>query len=413
MRVLALDTTSAPEAWRSSTTDGLLRRATRAMRRARTASGCRASSRRSARRLAVESMCSPSPRARDRSRACGSASRRCRASRSCSRRPVAAVSALEAHAQLGEPRLRRRRARRRWIDAQRGDVFSRALPRRRRAAVHAASGWSSSRRRPSRDPARTLARLGGLSGRSRRSSSATAPCAIETRAAASEPRSPGGCPPPMPIAGAIGCMAARARRREGCAVPPGRSRRCTSAARCGTAPRRPRATLSPMAELHHRAPVVAVAKSTRSSPIEQAIVHEPVDARDVPRGAREHRRVATSTSRERRGGETDRLLLLLARARGAAHQQPGRAARVSPSRHRHGAAASRARRTARGSARTARRSKSGVRTSRAQKLYEKFGFTVAGVRRGYYSNPLEDALVLVARRTRRDLQGLWPCVTFG
>jgi ribosomal-protein-alanine N-acetyltransferase len=30
----------------------------------------------------------------------------------------------------------------------------------------------------------------------------------------------------------------------------------------------------------------------------------------------------------------------------------------------------------------------------AQKLYEKFGFTVAGVRRLYYSSPAEDALVL-------------------
>ena len=30
----------------------------------------------------------------------------------------------------------------------------------------------------------------------------------------------------------------------------------------------------------------------------------------------------------------------------------------------------------------------------AQKLYETFGFTVAGVRRLYYSNPPEDALVL-------------------
>ena len=30
----------------------------------------------------------------------------------------------------------------------------------------------------------------------------------------------------------------------------------------------------------------------------------------------------------------------------------------------------------------------------AQRLYERFGFTVAGLRRGYYSNPPEDALVL-------------------
>lgn len=30
----------------------------------------------------------------------------------------------------------------------------------------------------------------------------------------------------------------------------------------------------------------------------------------------------------------------------------------------------------------------------ARQLYEQFGFTVAGVRRGYYSHPVEDALVL-------------------
>ena len=30
----------------------------------------------------------------------------------------------------------------------------------------------------------------------------------------------------------------------------------------------------------------------------------------------------------------------------------------------------------------------------AQRLYERFGFTVVGIRRAYYSNPVEDALVL-------------------
>jgi ribosomal-protein-alanine N-acetyltransferase len=30
----------------------------------------------------------------------------------------------------------------------------------------------------------------------------------------------------------------------------------------------------------------------------------------------------------------------------------------------------------------------------AQRLYERFGFTVAGVRREYYSHPVEDAIVL-------------------
>ena len=30
----------------------------------------------------------------------------------------------------------------------------------------------------------------------------------------------------------------------------------------------------------------------------------------------------------------------------------------------------------------------------ARLLYERFGFSIAGVRRGYYSNPVEDALIL-------------------
>jgi ribosomal-protein-alanine N-acetyltransferase len=30
----------------------------------------------------------------------------------------------------------------------------------------------------------------------------------------------------------------------------------------------------------------------------------------------------------------------------------------------------------------------------ARELYERFGFSIAGVRHGYYSNPIEDALIL-------------------
>ena len=36
----------------------------------------------------------------------------------------------------------------------------------------------------------------------------------------------------------------------------------------------------------------------------------------------------------------------------------------------------------------------------ARMLYERFGFTIAGVRRAYYSNPIEDALVLWKDRLR-------------
>ena len=49
-----------------------------------------------------------------------------------------------------------------------------------------------------------------------------------------------------------------------------------------------------------------------------------------------------------------------------------------------------------GGARGAHRATLEVRRSNepARKLYEKFGFTVTGVRRGYYTRPDEDALVL-------------------
>lgn len=44
----------------------------------------------------------------------------------------------------------------------------------------------------------------------------------------------------------------------------------------------------------------------------------------------------------------------------------------------------------------ARRATLEVRRSNdpARMLYERFGFTIAGVRRGYYTNPVEDALIL-------------------
>ena len=49
-----------------------------------------------------------------------------------------------------------------------------------------------------------------------------------------------------------------------------------------------------------------------------------------------------------------------------------------------------------GAARGASRATLEVRRSNvaALKLYERFGFTVSGVRRGYYTNPDEDALIL-------------------
>jgi ribosomal-protein-alanine N-acetyltransferase len=52
----------------------------------------------------------------------------------------------------------------------------------------------------------------------------------------------------------------------------------------------------------------------------------------------------------------------------------------------------------------ARRATLEVRRSNdpARCLYERFGFSVAGVRRGYYTNPVEDALVLCREDLRLD-----------
>ena len=70
---------------------------------------------------------------------------------------------------------------------------------------------------------------------------------------------------------------------------------------------------------------------------------------------------------------------------------------VSPERRRGGAATALLAGVLHAGARSgAKRATLEVRRSNtpAQQLYEQFGFTVAGVRRGYYNNPVEDALVL-------------------
>jgi [ribosomal protein S18]-alanine N-acetyltransferase len=70
---------------------------------------------------------------------------------------------------------------------------------------------------------------------------------------------------------------------------------------------------------------------------------------------------------------------------------------VLPEFRRHGVgSALLARALAEGGALGARRATLEVRRSNdpARLLYERFGFTIAGVRRGYYTNPVEDALIL-------------------
>jgi ribosomal-protein-alanine N-acetyltransferase len=70
---------------------------------------------------------------------------------------------------------------------------------------------------------------------------------------------------------------------------------------------------------------------------------------------------------------------------------------VLPEYRRHGVgSALLTRALAEGAALGARRATLEVRRSNdaARLLYERFGFTIAGVRRGYYTNPVEDALIL-------------------
>ena len=129
--------------------------------RARTPSGCRASSLALRRRARIvrrrRSICSRSRRAPDRSPACGSASRRSRGWRSRTGRRIVGVSALEALAH-------ERRAARAgtlvaaWMDAHRqrgvhGAVSRRPMPRRFRRSV-----WSKWKDRRVGDPAATLTR---------------------------------------------------------------------------------------------------------------------------------------------------------------------------------------------------------------------------------------------------------------
>jgi [ribosomal protein S18]-alanine N-acetyltransferase len=70
---------------------------------------------------------------------------------------------------------------------------------------------------------------------------------------------------------------------------------------------------------------------------------------------------------------------------------------VLPEYRRHGvASALLTRALAEGAVLGARRATLEVRRSNdaARLLYERFGFTIAGVRRGYYTHPVEDALIL-------------------
>ena len=123
------------------------------------------------------------------------------------------------------------------------------------------------------------------------------------------------------------------------------------------------------------------------------VVHQPVDARDVPRRAgepgvsfllsRARREPARRSGSARSGGCSTSCTSTIWRC----CRNTG--ARASRSALLHVRAARRA--PARAPAGDAR---SAAIERAARRLYERFGFTVAGVRRGYYTQPVEDALVL-------------------
>ena len=392
MRVLALDTTGRAGSV-ALVDDGRIVREQRrrCVAHARRAPAGRA---RSARRAVCRRSTSlPSPSVRDRSPACASASRRCRGWRwSTGGRSSACLGARGARP-AGEPDrlgagalvalLDRRAARRRVL---------RALPRGRGAACSRPNGWWSSKRR--RSPTRSArsrtwsaypVAVGDLRGRWRRALRDACCHAPESwlRLAA-----------PMPIAGAIGCMAAvSAGARAGRAAGIGRTRSMSAGPTRSCTGTRSAPSLSPMT-------------SCTIEPLSSRVADRRRSWRSRRRRSRARGRARCTSPSSTTPASRTSIWRERAAPRDRSASVPSGACSTSctstTSRccRRIGGRAS-ARRcccacseTARSSARS--RATLEVRRSNepAQKLYEKFGFTVAGVRRRYYSNPIEDALVL-------------------
>ena len=138
------------------------------------------------------------------------------------------------------------------------------------------------------------------------------------------------------------------------------------------------------------------------------VVHEPVDARDVPRRAAEPRRLVLLSRAGARGERSGS-----ARSGSSSTSSTSTTSRCSgsPAGRRHGAAGPvLAERGARGGARHAR---SAAIERRAQALYERFGFAVAGVRRATIRSRSRTRSCCGRRaQARISLRGLGPCATF-
>ena len=315
-------------------------------------------------------------------------------------RRIVGVSALDALAQAAAAARRRptgRRGRR---------VDGRAPPRRVRGAVPRGAPPPFSRRadrdRGAHASAIRWRRWRGGGPRvdaAGRYSSATARCCTRTRSHASRP-------------GGTRRRGAAARRRDRPlavdARRPGEPsiRPACSRSTCGGPTRSWRARSRAATEPSHDASMDIEHRSTsadrdrRVLAIEQASFTNPW-TREMYLAELENRGVSFVSWREFDNGRGRRILLVLAGPRRAAHQQPGGAAGLPARRGRGRHCSTLCWTKARASARCGRRSRCGGRIRAARLLYERFGFAVAGIRRGYYTKPVEDALVLWREGSRR------------
>jgi tRNA threonylcarbamoyladenosine biosynthesis protein TsaB len=130
-------------------------------------------------------------------------------------RPIVGISALEAHAQLAGRALGAGALVACWIDAQRGEVFS-ALYRVAEAPLFVPERLVELEAPAVADPPRTLAEW---SGHPVQSAIFAGDGAARYEGVLARARQQGRLAAPVPIAGAIGCMAA-VRAARGLAVPP-------------------------------------------------------------------------------------------------------------------------------------------------------------------------------------------------
>ena len=185
-----------------------------------------------------------------------------------------------------------------------------------------------------------------------------------------------------------------------------------------------RARAQRAAPLRRRPMVIALGlagrrRSQRGRSAAAAGVHQRVGRRGDSLGAREHRRRAAVRRCATPADALVALLRLLDDLRRAAHQQPGgRRSRGAGAGVARALLGSRAARRRRAPAPAARRSKCAQSNQAARALYEGLGFRVEGVRRDYYQEPREDALILWNRDLRnvtkrpercRALPGRAPC----